>query len=128
VDFTIGSGQFLLLTSFLGFKYIGNTALDLVAEGFEVPFGYEEAIGYMIGSKIRDKDGVSATAFFSQLVAALHAQRKTATSFLDELYDRYGYFKTSNSYFICHDPSTIDIIFKHLRYYKVVKRIRRTSY
>jgi len=72
----------------------------------------------MIGSKIRDKDGVSATAFFSQLVAALHAQRKTATSFLDELYDRYGYFKTSNSYFICHDPSTIDIIFKHLRYYK----------
>lgn len=46
---------------FLGFKYIGNTALDLVAEGFEVPFGYEEAIGYMIGSEIRDKDGVSAT-------------------------------------------------------------------
>ena len=47
----------------LGFKYIGNTALDLVAEGFEVPFGYEEAIGYMIGSKIRDKDGVSATVY-----------------------------------------------------------------
>jgi len=51
----------LITYIFLGFKYIGNTALDLVAEGFEVPFGYEEAIGYMIGSKIRDKDGVSAT-------------------------------------------------------------------
>lgn len=46
---------------FLGFKYIGNAALDLAAEGFEVPFGYEEAIGYMTGSEIRDKDGVSAT-------------------------------------------------------------------
>lgn len=45
---------------FLGFKYIGNSALTLVGQGFEVPFGYEEAIGFMIGSEIRDKDGVAA--------------------------------------------------------------------
>jgi len=43
-----------------GFKFIGNTALALVEQGFEVPFGYEEAIGFMVGSEIRDKDGVSA--------------------------------------------------------------------
>lgn len=49
------------LTPREGFKYIGNTALDLVKDGFEVPFGYEEAIGYMFGSEIRDKDGVAAT-------------------------------------------------------------------
>lgn len=46
---------------FSGFKYIGNTALDLVREGYEVPFGYEEAIGFMFGDNIRDKDGVAAT-------------------------------------------------------------------
>jgi phosphomannomutase len=45
----------------LGFKFIGNAALDLVQAGYEVPFGYEEAIGYMFGSEIRDKDGVAAT-------------------------------------------------------------------
>jgi phosphomannomutase len=45
---------------FLGFKYIGNSALTLVEQGYEVPFGYEEAIGFMIGSEIRDKDGVAA--------------------------------------------------------------------
>ena len=60
----------------IGFKYIGNTALDLVKQGYEVPFGYEEAIGYMIGNEIRDKDGISATVIgfhltFSTLIVGL---------------------------------------------------------
>lgn len=46
---------------FSGFKFIGNTALNLVEQGYEVPFGYEEAIGFMFGAHIRDKDGVAAT-------------------------------------------------------------------
>lgn len=45
----------------VGFKYIGNTALVLEQQGYEVPFGYEEAIGFMFGSEIRDKDGVAAS-------------------------------------------------------------------
>jgi phosphomannomutase len=48
-----------------GFKFIGNTALTLVEQGLEVPFGYEEAIGFMFGSEIRDKDGVAATVCIS---------------------------------------------------------------
>jgi hypothetical protein len=44
----------------LGFKFISNTALALVEQGYEVPFGYEKAIGFMAGSEIRNKDGVSA--------------------------------------------------------------------
>lgn len=53
-----------------GFKFIGNTALDLAKDGFEVPFGYEEAIGFMFGSEIRDKDGVAATVS-KELVASM---------------------------------------------------------
>lgn len=49
------------LESYIGFKFIGNKAKDLEGEGYSVPFGYEEAIGYMIGTAIRDKDGVAAT-------------------------------------------------------------------
>lgn len=50
-----------------GFKFIGNTALDLERAGYEVPFGYEEAIGFMFGSEIRDKDGIAATVSASEL-------------------------------------------------------------
>jgi len=50
-----------VLKTIQGFKFIGNTALDLVRQGFDVPFGYEEAVGFMFGSDIRDKDGVAAT-------------------------------------------------------------------
>ena len=120
-----------------GFKYIGNTALDLVAQGLEVrmsplhfnlifglislikfhkvPFGYEEAIGFMFGSKIRDKDGVVATVrppsnravtprsylyrsqlVFAEIVASLHRSGQTVRGFLDELYQIYGYFQVNH--------------------------------
>ncbi|KAI9512434.1 hypothetical protein F5148DRAFT_1279773 [Russula earlei] len=111
-----------------GFKYIGNTALALVEQGFEVPFGYEEAIGFMIGSEIRDKDGVAAAVFFAELVALLHREGKTASSFLQELYDRYGYFQTNNSYFICDDPQVVDQIFTRLRNYDGQDSSKEPSY
>ena len=54
------------ITNILGFKYIGNTALYLENTGkYEVLFGYEEAIGYMFGQTIRDKDGVAATVRYN---------------------------------------------------------------
>ncbi|KAG2348449.1 Phosphoglucomutase, first 3 domain-containing protein [Suillus weaverae] len=98
-----------------GFKFIGNTALDLVQAGYEVPFGYEEAIGYMFGSEIRDKDGVAATMVFAQLAASLRARGTTVSAHLQELYRRYGYFETSNSYFICTEPLVIENIFRKIR-------------
>ena len=55
--------RFTINYRFSGFKYIGNSALTLVERGFEVSFGYEEAIGFMIGSEIRDKDGVAAAVW-----------------------------------------------------------------
>ncbi|PCH38295.1 phosphoglucomutase 1 [Wolfiporia cocos MD-104 SS10] len=111
-----------------GFKFIGNSALKLQEEGYEVLFGYEEAIGYMFGSEIRDKDGVSASVMFAEMASALHTQGKTASSHLRDLYDRYGYFQTSNSYFICSDPPTIDRIFARIRNYDGKGTPERPSY
>ena len=62
--------------------------MSLEQEGFEVLFGYEEAIGFMFGDKIRDKDGVAASVMFAEMVAALHRDGKSASKRLQELYDR----------------------------------------
>jgi len=104
-------------TTSQGFKYIGNTALGLVAQGFEVPFGYEEAIGFMFGSQIRDKDGVAATLVFAEVATSLYRSGQTVRGFLDELYQTYGYFQTSNGYFVCYDPVVVLRIFSRLRNY-----------
>lgn len=101
-----------------GFKYIGNTALYLVQEGYDVPFGYEEAIGFMFGPDIRDKDGVAATVRFVEIAYALRGKGKTVGSYLNELYERYGHFRTSNGYFICHESASIEAIFRRLRNWK----------
>jgi phosphomannomutase len=69
----------------------------------------------MFGSEIRDKDGVAATVIFAEIVASLHRQGKSASSHLQELYERYGFFQTSNSYFVCTDQHTIDEIFYRIR-------------
>ncbi|KLO11991.1 phosphoglucomutase 1 [Schizopora paradoxa] len=110
-----------------GFKYIGNTAKRLESEGFEVPFGYEEAIGFMVGSAIRDKDGVSASVHFAKLANSLHEKGSTVSQYLQELYERYGVFETLNSYFVCNDPRIIDEIFARLRAFENDAEISQTS-
>jgi len=104
-----------------GFKYIGNTVLQLVDEGYEVPFAYEEAIGFMVGPAVRDKDGVSAAVCFAEIAVTLAARGLTVMEFLHDLYSRYGHFRTNNSYFICNNSATIDRIFGRLRSYYAEK-------
>ena len=41
-----------------GFKWIARAALD--RPGTRFVFGYEEALGYLVGDVVRDKDGISA--------------------------------------------------------------------
>lgn len=123
-----------------GFKWLGNKAIDLNQQGYEVLFAYEEAIGFMIGNIVKDKDGVSALVTFAELTVQLDKRGLTVSEYLEELYNkyvnvifiiiennfeiflmncfffRYGYFVSDNSYFICYSPQTIDKIFNKIRY------------
>jgi phosphomannomutase len=76
-----------------GFKWIANRAMDLQREaGLDFVFGYEEALGYTVGTVVRDKDGIGAAAIMAELAALLAASKKTLLDELDALGRRYGLF------------------------------------
>jgi phosphomannomutase len=79
-----------------GFKWIANRAMDLERdEGLRFVFGYEEALGYTVGSLVRDKDGISAALLLAELAAVRAAEGKTLLDELDDLGRRYGVFAST---------------------------------
>ncbi len=74
-----------------GFKWICNAALDLAEAGKgDLILGYEEALGYSVGTTVRDKDGISAAVAFATLAAAASADGATVLDRLGDLYRAYG--------------------------------------
>lgn len=107
-----GAKYFETLT---GFKWIGNKAIDLEKEGYDVPFAYEEAIGYMLGHAIKDKDGISALHVFVQLFAETISQKQTVLEKLESISLKTGFFATHNSYYVVSSPSVTVDTFKRIR-------------
>ena len=66
---------------------MGNRSHDLIGQGKDVLFAYEEAIGYMYGNTVLDKDGISAAAIMAEYIGWLYAEeRKTLQQHLETLY------------------------------------------
>lgn len=77
--------------SLTGFKWIWNAALDLEASGHgDLVLGYEEALGYSVGTVVRDKDGISAALAFAMLAADAASRNETVIDRLGALYRTYG--------------------------------------
>jgi phosphomannomutase len=73
-----------------GFKWICTAALALEAAGATPVLGTEEALGYSIGTLVRDKDGISAALALADLAARLAAEGRTVAGALDDLRRRTG--------------------------------------
>ncbi len=74
-----------------GFKWIVKAGLALEEDpGGRFVYGYEEALGYTVGSAVRDKDGISAALLFVDLMADLRDEGKTIIDRLHELWRRHG--------------------------------------
>ncbi|CAE7901391.1 PGM2 [Symbiodinium sp. KB8] len=97
-----------------GFKWMGNRAAALQAEGKTVLFSFEEAIGFCLGDTVLDKDGVAAAAVFTQMAGTLAAQGKRVADQMTALYEEYGYFVTNNGYLFITDAGTVPGIFERL--------------
>lgn len=79
-----------------GFKYIAAEILkwesSMSANRFSFVFGGEDSCGYLLGTSVRDKDGVLIAALACE--AALHAKRqgKTLVDTLHDLYRQHGVY------------------------------------
>ncbi|MFO0727698.1 MAG: phospho-sugar mutase [Myxococcota bacterium] len=76
-----------------GFKWIAGRAVDAEErEGARFVFGYEEALGYTVGSVTRDKDGIGAALVMAELAASLKARGQTILDRLREIRERHGLY------------------------------------
>ena len=107
---------FIFEETLTGFKWLGNVALQLREKGINALYAFEEAIGYMFTNIVPDKDGISAASAF--LCAAIHwadKERLTPLQKLEQLYKKYGYFESHNSYFISPSPAKTREVFETIR-------------
>ncbi len=76
-----------------GFKWIANRALQLESEqGAQFVFGYEEALGYTVGTAVRDKDGIGAAVAFVDLACWCRSQGRGVLDYLEEIQRHHGLF------------------------------------
>lgn len=74
-----------------GFKFIAEQMGKLDKESTYV-FGCEESNGNIISPFVRDKDAVQATLMLSEISSYVKANNMSMIDYLDNIYQKYGYF------------------------------------
>ncbi|MDO5095220.1 MAG: phospho-sugar mutase [Peptostreptococcaceae bacterium] len=75
-----------------GFKNISGVQneLDKIGKG-KMIMGWEESIGYAVGTFVRDKDGVSASMLLAEIAGYYKKRNMTLIDVLEELFKEFGY-------------------------------------
>ena len=76
--------------SMVGFKHIGEKIQQLGDSFF---FAFEEGNGYLAGTHVRDKDGISTALLIAQMTAYHKAKGMDLKEALDQIYSRLGYYE-----------------------------------
>ncbi len=77
-----------------GFKYIAEKIREWEkGHAHSFLFGAEESCGYLLGSFVRDKDGVSTCCLLAEMALHLKKEKKTLYDQLLFLYKTYGVFR-----------------------------------
>ena len=74
--------------TFTGFKWIAQAAL--AHPEWRFVFGYEQALGYLVGDRPLDKDGITAAAMMIEVAATLAERGVTLEERLEQLAAEYG--------------------------------------
>ena len=109
--FAMGKGNFKTDETLTGFKWLGNKAIETEKHGETVKFAYEEALGYMLPQILYDKDGISAAILFLRACTSWGSPWAK----LQQLYQRYGYFETLNTYWKSPNVAVTNAVFERVR-------------
>ena len=74
-----------------GFKWIAKMIEDFPDQNFVA--GGEESYGIMIGSKVRDKDAISATLLVSEMMSFYSEKNSSVFEELIKIYQKIGFYK-----------------------------------
>ena len=81
------------LRTLTGFKYIGEKIRQFenkILDGTFL-FGFEEAIGYLVGTHVRDKDAVVASMIIAEMATIFKNNGSTMYKELIKIYEKYGW-------------------------------------
>lgn len=76
-----------------GFKYIGEKIRQFENKELDGTFlfGFEEAIGYLIGTHVRDKDAVVASMIIAEMATTFENNGSSIYNEIIKIYEKYGW-------------------------------------
>ena len=81
--------------SFTGFKWIADVARRHGDR--RLVFAYEQALGYLIGGRPLDKDGIGAALVMAEIARWARAEGVTIEDRLDRIAERFGRYRTAET-------------------------------
>lgn len=90
-----------IINTLTGFKYIGEQMGILEEKGQldRYVLGFEESCGYLLKGYARDKDAVGAAMMVCEMADFYKGQGRTLWDRLEEIYQKYGRYETSQQIF-----------------------------
>lgn len=82
-----------LLVGFKNMAYEMYRREEAGQDASDMVFAFEESIGYMASAHVRDKDSASAALIAAQMAAWCKARGMTLLDRMEQMYEKYGYFK-----------------------------------
>jgi len=91
-----------VIETLTGFKFIGDKMKEFERSCKpNFVFGYEESVGYLFGTFVRDKDAIISSYLISEMAAYYKEQGKNLLEVLDEVQKLHGYH--------CEDLFTVEL-------------------
>lgn len=88
------NGKLKYFRTLTGFKYIGEKKIKQFENGEyngTFLFGFEEAIRYLIGTHVRDKDAVVTSMIIAEMAAYYESKNSSLYKELIKIYEKYGW-------------------------------------